>query len=258
MNVGMNPGEYANLSAAEERMWWFRGMKRILLRLLDPLARRHRLRQVLEVGCGTGSIARLLQSRYGWQVTPTDLSAEGLGHARRNGCVRLVRCDALRLPFPDASFDAVVTLDMLVHLEPGQEKTVFAEFSRVLRPGGILLLRAAAFQALWSRHSTYVGERQRYTRARLKREAEAHGLRILRATYANSFLLPVAFLKFRFWEPLTAAPPASGVTLGPRWLEEGLHAALALEARLIGAGLDLPLGQSVVLVARKPESQARL
>lgn len=247
----MNPGEYANLSAAEERMWWFRGMKEILLRLLDPLANQRRIRHVLEVGCGTGVTARLLERRYGWRVTPTDLSAEGLRHAHANGCLRLVRCDALRLPFPDHSFDALVTLDMLVHLEPGLEKQALVEFARVLRPGGIFVLRAAAFQALRSRHSTYVGERQRYTRARLRREAAAHGLRILRATYANSFLLPVAFLKFRVWEPLTSAPVASGVGLGQRWLEAGLFAALAAEARLIGAGLDLPLGQSVLLVAEK-------
>jgi SAM-dependent methyltransferase len=248
----MNPGEYVNLDAAEERMWWFRGMKRILLRLLDSLARGGAARDVLEVGCGTGAIARLLQSRYGWRVTPADLSEEGLRHARRDGCERLVRCDALLLPFPDESFDLLLTLDMMVHLEPGQEQAALREFARVLKPGGALVLRAAAFQALWSRHSTYVGERQRYTRSRLRRLAEANGLTIRRATYANCFLLPVAWLKFRVWEPLVNAPVASGVGLGPWWLEASLYAPLALEAQLIGTGLDLPLGQSVVLVAEKP------
>lgn len=252
----MNPGEYLNLRAAEERMWWFRGMKQILLRLLDPLAQRRRIRHVLEIGCGTGAMARLLQSRYGWQVTPTDLSAEGLRHAREAGSLRLVRCNALRLPFPDESFDALITLDMLVHLEPGEEQTAFREFARVLRPDGILVLRAAAFNVLSSRHSAYVGERQRYTRAQLRRQAEAHGLHVERATYANSFLLPVAFLKFRVWEPLTSAPVASGVGLGPRWLESALYSVLALESRLIGSGLNLPAGQSVCLLARKPSSAA--
>lgn len=251
----MNPGEYANLSAAEEKMWWFRGMKRILLRLLDPLARGGRIRDVLEVGCGTGAVARMLENRYGWRVTPTDLSTEGLLHAQAGGSRRLVRCDALRLPFPDASFDALLTLDMLVHLEPGQERLAMAEFARVLRPGGVLILRAAAFRALWSRHSTYVGERQRYTRAQLRGVASNCGLRVRRATYANFFLLPVAWLKFRVWEPLVNAPVASGVGLGPGWLEAGLYAPLALEARLIGGGLNLPLGQSVVLVAQKAGGQ---
>lgn len=249
----MNPGEYANLSAVEERMWWFRGMKRILLGILDTLAGRSRVRDVLEVGCGTGAIARLLERRFGWQVTPTDLSEVGLTHARESGLRRLVRCDGLRLPFPDGSFDALITLDMLVHLQPGQEKVAFSEFTRILRPGGTLVLRAAAFQALRSRHSDYVGERQRYTRAQLRREAERQGLRVVRATYANMFLLPVAWLKFRVWEPLSSAPVASGVELGPPWLEEGLHAPLALEAALIGAGINLPLGQSILLIAEKRE-----
>lgn len=247
----MNPGEYANLSAAEERMWWFRGMKRILLRLLDPVARRMGSGRVLEVGCGTGAMARLLESRYGWQVTPADLSAEGLRHARANGCARLVRCDGLRLPFPDASFDALITLDMLVHLEPGEERAAFREFARVLKPGGMLILRAAAFRFLSSRHSAYVGERQRYRRCQVRREAESSGMRVVRATYANCFLLPVALLKFRVWEPLASAPPASAVRLGPRWLEAGLHAVLAAEALLLGCGVNLPLGQSILLVAEK-------
>lgn len=247
----MNPGEYANLEAAEERMWWFRGMKQILFGLLDPLAARRGRARVLEVGCGTGAMARLLQRRYGWEVVPCDLSEEGLRSARRSGTLRLVRGDTLRLPFGAAGFDALLTLDMLVHLAPGEERQAFDEFARVLKPGGLLILRAAAFHALRSRHSGYVGERQRYSRARLRREAERCGLRILRATYANSLLLPVAWAKFRLWEPLTRAPVASSVGLGPAWLEKALHAVLSLEAAAIAAGLDLPLGQSVLLVAER-------
>ena len=73
----------------------------------------------------------------------------------------------------------------------------------------------------------------------------------MRITYANSLLLPVALFKFRIWEPLTGAPPASGVEPMPPWLDRLLGGALAVEAKLIGAGVNLPLGQSVLLVGRK-------
>ncbi len=247
----MNPGEYRNLEAAEQRMWWFRGMRRILFQLLDPLAAQMPLARLLEIGCGTGAIARQISARYGWQVTPTDVSHHALHSAAALGSLRLLQCDTLRLPFPASTFDAVLSLDMLVHLEPGQESTAFAEFARVLKPGGLLILRAAAFHALRSRHSAYVGERQRFSRAQLTALAHRHGLHIHRATYANSLLLPIAFAKFRLWEPLTQAPPASAVSLGPPWLEALLYSALHAESAFLSTGRNLPLGQSILLLARK-------
>ncbi len=247
----MNPGEYANLDAAEQRMWWFRGMRSILYRLVDDAVRGREVRSVLEAGCGTGLLARQLQRRYGWTLTPMDLSADGLAVARRNGGLRLVQADTLQLPFGRACFDALITLDMLVHLLPGEELRAMDEFARVLRPGGLLILRAAAFHALRSRHSQYVGERQRFNLPQLKSAVQASGFRVLRATYANTLLLPVALVRFRLWEPLTGAPVHSGVRLGPGWLEALLYSVLAAEAAWLGAGMNLPAGQTAILLAEK-------
>jgi len=57
--------------------------------------------------------------------------------------------------------------------------------------------------------------------------------------------------KFRVWEPLTNAPPASGVAPLPGWLDTAFGGLLSLEAKLVGAGINLPVGQSVLLVGRK-------
>ena len=77
------------------------------------------------------------------------------------------------------------------------------------------------------------------------------GIRILRATYANSLLLPIAAAKFRLWEPLTRQAPTSGVAPVAPWLDRLLHGALAAEASWIGAGRNLPAGQTVLLVGEK-------
>jgi len=189
--------------------------------------------------------------RYGWRMTPTDLSTHALTCAQGKDCSRLVRANALDLPFMADSFDALLSLDMMVHLSPGEERVAMREFARVMRPEGLLFLRAAAFDALRSRHSAFVGERQRFRLTQLRNLAESNGFQVLRSTYANTLLLPLAWTKFRLWEPLTSAPVDSGVTMGPRWLEAAFHSALALEARWIGAGLNLPIGQTVILVAEK-------
>jgi hypothetical protein len=77
------------------------------------------------------------------------------------------------------------------------------------------------------------------------------GVRVLRCTYVNSLLLPVALAKFRVWEPLLRKPPASGVEPVAPWLDKLLYAPLALEAAWLGAGHRFPAGQSLVLIGEK-------
>ncbi len=248
----MNPAEFQNLIAAEERMWWFRGMREVFRRMaLRELP--SGIRDVLDVGCGTGANAEWMARTFGWRVACLDYAEEGLQHARRRSVPReLVRGDIRCLPFRDASFDLLTCFDAIVHLAPGEEELAFREFARCLRPGGWLFLRTSAFRWLRSRHSEYVGERQRFTLGRIAEAARAAGLEVRRGTYANSLLLPVALLRFRVWEPLVRAPVRSGVALGPPWLEAALGAVLGVEAWWLGRGGRFPVGQSAILLARKP------
>jgi SAM-dependent methyltransferase len=250
----MNPEEFHNIARAERTFWWHRGMRKALFALLDPIAGQREIRRVLEAGCGTGYMSALLGERYGWRMTALDLGWEGLEYAKDHGLKRLVQGDLARLPFPAGAFDAALSLDVLVHFPRGQEDRPFSELVRVLRPGGLFVVRTSALSVLRSRHSEYVRERQRFTRGRLAQLAHRHGLRILRLTYANSFLLPAALLKFRVWEPLTRQPAASGLTPQPAWLDRLLYAPLALESRLLAAGLNFPLGQSLILIGEKSGS----
>ena len=247
----MNPAEFDNIATAEADFWWYRGMRKILFGVLDPIAAGRKFDRVLEAGCGTGYMARALSHRYGWRMFPADLGWEGLAYGRANGIERLSQCDVGALPFPDSEFDAVVSLDVIVHFPRGGEEQAMRQLARVLKPGGLMIVRVAALDMLRSRHSEFAHERQRFTRGRLTRLAASHGIRMLRCTYANSLLLPVAFVKFRVWEPLAGKPPASGVAPAPGWLNRLLYAPLALEAAWIGAGLNCPLGQSLILIGER-------
>src|ERR1700683_5109221 len=144
-------------------------------------------------------------------MTPLDLGREGLEYAHRYGLRGLVQGDVTALPFASEAFDALLSMDVLVHLERGEEVRALSEFARVLKPGGLLVLRVGALNVLRSRHSEFVGERQRFTRAKLIQSVDEAGFRMERASYLNSLLLPIALFKFRVWEPLTHAPLASEV-----------------------------------------------
>jgi SAM-dependent methyltransferase len=247
----MNPAEFITLEHAERELWWFRGMHRILLGMLDPLASSREVTRVLEAGSGTGHMARTLAQRYGWSLFPIDVAWEGISRTEKSSRVLPVQADLAVCPFRGAAFDAVLSLDVLVHLARGGEALALREFARVLRPGGLLLLRVSALNALRSRHSEFTGERQRFTRRRLIRVARDCGFRVLRCTYANTLLLPVALARFRLWEPLMRRPPASGTGPVSAWLDRLLYLPLAVEASLLTRGFDLPVGQSLILIAEK-------
>ena len=247
----MNPAEFANIARAEEHFWWYRGMLRILTGLLDPIAHEHKFQHVLEGGCGTGYLSKVLEQRYGWPMYALDLGWEGLEYAHEMGVRRPLQGDIAQLPFPDASFDAVLSMDVIVHFPPGEEMRAFHELARVLQPGGWMILRTSALDILRSRHSEFAHERQRFTRRRLLECTNAAGIQTHRCTYINSLLLPVALAKFRIWEPLTRLPATSGVEPVSPLLDKLLFAPLAVESVCLRNNINFPVGQTLLFIGHK-------
>ena len=247
----MNPAEFANIAKSEKNFWWYRGMRRILFGMLDPLVAARRIERGLDAGCGTGYFAKLVEQRYEFPTFAIDYGWPGLEHARLLGLERLAQADVRALPFAAGAFGLILSMDVIVHFERGDERPAIQDMTRLLAPSGLLVIRVSALDALRSRHSSFAHERQRFTRGRLVEAVEGHGLKVLRSTYVNSLLLPVALAKFRIWEPLTQQAPASGVEPVSPWLDRVLYAPLALEAKLTRAGWNLPLGQSLIVIAEK-------
>lgn len=96
--------------------------------------------RVLDVASGTGVLAAAAERQVGPEglVVGLDPSAGMLGQARKRGVRRLVQGKAEALPFADASFDLVTMGYALRHV--ADLETVFAEYRRVLRPGGRVLV----------------------------------------------------------------------------------------------------------------------
>jgi SAM-dependent methyltransferase len=92
---------------------------------------------LLDLGCGAGMLALL--KRKGVALTGVDLSDECVAAARRNGYDDTTQCELSRLPFADASFDYVVSLDVLGHIPADEKDAVLAEIKRVLRPDGVTM-----------------------------------------------------------------------------------------------------------------------
>lgn len=92
---------------------------------------------LLDLGCGAGMLALL--KRKGVTLVGADLSDECAAAAKRNGYDETVRAELTALPFADAQFDYVVSLDVLGHIDFAEKDAVLAEIKRVLRPDGVTL-----------------------------------------------------------------------------------------------------------------------
>ncbi len=106
--------------------------------------------EVLDVATGTGAVARELLRQKGCAVVGVDQSPEMLAVAREHlpATVKLVEASAERLPFEDASFDALTVTYLLRYVDdPG---ATLAELARVVQPGGtVASLEFAVPAGLW-------------------------------------------------------------------------------------------------------------
>jgi ubiquinone/menaquinone biosynthesis C-methylase UbiE len=129
---------------------------------------------ILDLGTGTAQIPiELCRQHPGASVVGVDLAAHMLAVGRANvtragldGRIRLERCDAKGLPFPDGAFPAVMSNSIVHHIP--EPRAVLAEMVRVLAPGGALFVRdllrprdEAELHSLVDQHAAGANDHQR-------------------------------------------------------------------------------------------------
>jgi ubiquinone/menaquinone biosynthesis C-methylase UbiE len=140
--------------------------------------------RILDVGCGTGDPTSRLRAELQTKVVAgCDFSAGMLEQAHaRTDAVRWLQGDATRLPFDDGAFDAVVSTEAF-HWFPDPDAAL-CEFSRVLAPGGRLLValvnvRVPATSRLAHAGSKALGQPARWpTRAEMADRVRAAGFAV--------------------------------------------------------------------------------
>jgi SAM-dependent methyltransferase len=237
---------------AERDHFWFRGFRRFVTPLLDRAAGGRRDLLMLDCGCGTGHNLQLL--RRAGSAVGIDITFSGLKYAVSRGDRKIAQASAARLPFAEGVFDIVSSFDVIYSLPDDVERAAVSEMWRVLKPGGHLLVNVAAMPMLHGSHSVLSSEIRRYSRSGLRRLLESAGFRIERITYTNFSTLPLTAgvrLAQRFIgghresaaEITVPAPPVNSLLSG----------VLAAEAAALKYA-DMPLGSSLLCLARKPLS----
>lgn len=139
-------GPYAGVNFGRfSQYWWSNRFYALLVKRHGPPSGR-----VLEIGCGLGHLLGWLAERY--EVYGGDINAAALEEARRNvpqGDFRLLSAEDLTA-FEDRYFQVVIAKHVVEHL-PHPEQAI-AEMSRVLAPGGLLLLATPNFASPMRAH----------------------------------------------------------------------------------------------------------
>ena len=245
--VSYDPAHFPRLFALEERSFWFRGRSDLIewaLARYFPAAR-----DLLEVGCGTGYVLdRLRRAFPKLALNGSELFAEGLAcaRARLGDGVSLRQADATELGLHEA-FDVVGAFDVIEHIE--DDRSVLANLHAALRPSGGLLLTVPQHAWLWSATDVAACHKRRYTRNELRTKLHEIGFELLRMTSFVTLLLPAMLLARRRRRDGMAEVEAELDLPAP--LNAIGRGTLGIEAFLIRHGIDLPVGGSLLAVARK-------
>jgi SAM-dependent methyltransferase len=236
---------------AERDHFWFKGFRRFMAPLLTEAVRNRQTPRILDCGCGTGHNLALLRL-YGAPVG-IDLTWTGLAFARSRGERAIAQATAASLPFADATFDVVTSFDVIYALDDAVEAAALGEMFRVLRPGGHLVLNAAAMDVLKGNHSVLANEVRRYNRRTLSDRLTRTGFEIRRMSYTNATILPIVAAVRLFQRASGHEESNQEISIPPAPVNAALTGALAVEARLLRF-VDMPFGSSLMALAQRPAS----
>ncbi|HUW03361.1 MAG TPA: methyltransferase domain-containing protein [Acidimicrobiales bacterium] len=226
--------------------------------------------RILDLGCGAGRHA-FESLRRGAKVTAFDYDATELkevmnlfgamdevGETGAGGDGAATNGDAVRLPFPNDTFDRIIAAEVLEHIP--DDDGAMAELARVLKPGGILAVTVPAWlseRICWAitdeYHAPFVegGHLRIYTEAGLRSQLRDAGLEPRGAHHAHALHAPYWWLKC-----------AVGVKNDDHPLVQAYHQLLVwditkapLATRVADAVLNPVIGKSIIVYARKSEGR---
>lgn len=245
----MEIAEYKNIFENESSHFFYVANNKLFLQLAKKYCTgKKKNAQILDAGCGTGMFAKKLAVLG--QVVGIDLSSHALAFARKRG-VRVKKASVTKLPFRSNSFDLVTSIDVLYHRAVNNERVALEEFLRVLKPGGVGIIRVPAHKWLALSHDTFVHTRKRFEKKEFERLLINTGFLVEKLTFVNVVVYPLAIFRHFFEKLFRSKPNTSGLTILPPFINTLLLMLTNIEHSLVNM-VNLPVGLGLLAVCKKP------
>lgn len=249
-NTGFGADYFQRLATLEAGNFWFESRNQLILWTLERFF--PQAGTLLEVGCGTGFVLSAIRRRFPHlRLAGGEIFQAGAACASdRLPDVEIFQMDARRIPFR-GEFDVLGAFDVLEHID--EDLAALGEFRAALKPGGGLIITVPQHPFLWSAVDEFSFHKRRYTRAELGQKIKKAGFTAIRTTSFVSVLLPLLLLsRLRQKRYTEAFDPAAEYRISA-FTNRILASVLGAERQLITAGASLPLGGSLLLVARRAD-----
>lgn len=249
----MESTQYDIMYEVEATHFWYRGMRTIAKSLFEKYVTKKKNR-ILDAGCGTGQTLLFLKT-YG-KVDGFDISDKAVKLCHKRGLKQVIKGSIEAIPFKSNTFDVVTCFDVLGQKQVSSDKRAIKEFYRVLKPGGVLFIRTAAFNFLYGYHDKAVHTKMRYTTNQLRQLFQYVSFDELKITYVNFFFMPFIAL-IRYISSLMGIKKLgeSDVNRLNPILNTIFYYPLFFESILIRF-VSLPFGLSIIGLAKKPSGKA--
>jgi SAM-dependent methyltransferase len=246
-NTGFSGEYFPALAACETGHFWFESRNRLLMWALQKYF--PNIKSGLEIGCGTGFVLKGLTETFPWaSFSGSEVFGEGLNFAaQRVPSAELFQMDARKIPFQN-EFNVIGAFDVLEHIE--EDDDVLREMYSAITSDGGIILTVPQHQWLWSDTDVHAYHKRRYSRQELKSKVEGAGFHVQHVTSFISVLLPILMLSRRRFKGEQSFQSDMETDIHPL-INRVLAAALTGERFLIKRGLSLPVGGSLLLVAKK-------
>lgn len=246
---GFKAAYFADLARLEAGHFWFRARNRLIIWAIAKYC--PEFHSFLEIGCGTGYVLSGIANAYpGAQLHGSEIFTAGLAFAAaRQPTIDFMQMDGRAIPFVE-EFDSIGAFDVLEHIE--EDEQVLRQMHGALKPSGVLLLTVPQHAWLWSPVDDYACHIRRYSAKEIHAKVEGTGFEVLRSTSFVSSLLPAMFAS-RLVQKVSAkkyADPTAELRISP-WLNGLFEKMLGAELAVIRNGINLPVGGSRLIVARK-------
>jgi 2-polyprenyl-3-methyl-5-hydroxy-6-metoxy-1,4-benzoquinol methylase len=232
----------------EESHWWFAARSTILREIIRRFGNVSPGDTILDIGCGTGALMKALSSTY--NMVGIDMSPLAVQYSRQRG-LNALEMRVQDFPRDKYNVRAALLLDVIEHIDEDIE--VLKNAAEIVRPDGRVIVTVPAYMWMWSAHDVLNHHKRRYTATTLRHALESAGLEVVKLTYYNTLLFPLAAIK-KFLDRGKSIESASKSLEQPSSVINTLFRMIFAAERHVIQSMRMPFGVSILAIARPKEN----